>query len=134
MKSGSTTTNSGGEMCGLKRLLFTLLFVLFLSVPVFSQDQLQPSADLWNNIEWSLNWLDSEQMLSQIRLQELEKKLELSEKACQDKELVQLNLENSLAKSEQDTKKWKTCSIVLGTTTVTFTVATVVLIVVMVNK
>lgn len=118
----------------LKRLLFTLLLVLFLSAPVFSQDQSQPSTDLWNSIEWNLNFLDNEQLLSQIRLQELEKKLEQSEKACQDKELVQLNLENSLAKSEEDTKQWKTCSIILGTTTVTFAVTTVVLILVMVNN
>lgn len=116
----------------LKR--FTLLFVLFLSVPVFSQAQSQPNIDLWNNIDLNLNWLENEQMFSQIRLQELEKKLEQSEKACQDKELVQLNLENSLAKSEEDLKKWKTCSIVLGTTTVTFTVATVVLILVLNNR
>lgn len=121
-------------MCWLKRLLFTLLFVLFLSVPAFSQAQSQPSTDLWNNIDNSLNWLENEQMLSQIRLQELEKKLEQSEKACQDKELVCQNLENSLAKLEEDTKKWKTCSIILGTTTVTFTVTTVVLILVMVNS
>ena len=118
----------------LKRLLFTLPFVLFLSMPVFSQVQSQQSADLWNNIEWNLNFLDNEQMLSQIRLQELENKLELSEKACQDKELVCQNLENSLAKLEEDTKKWKTCSIVLGTTTVTLAVTTVVLIAVMVNS
>lgn len=120
-------------MC-LKRLLCTLLFVLFLSVPAFSQAQSQQNTDLWNNIEWNLNWLENEQMLSQIRLQELEKKLEQSEKACQDKELVCQNLENSLAKLEEDTKKWRTCSIVLGTTTVTFGVATVVLIAVMVNS
>lgn len=118
----------------LKRLLFTLLFVLLLSVPVFSQGQSQPSTDLWNNIDLNLKWLENEQMLSQILLAELEKKLEQSEKACQDKELVCQNLENSLAKSEQDMKKWKTCSIVLGTTTVTLTVATVVLIAVMVNS
>ena len=118
----------------LKRLLFTLPFVLFLSMPVFSQAQSQQSADLWSSIEWNLNWLDNEQMLSQVRLQELEKKLELSEKACQDKELLLQNCENLLEKSEEDTKKWKTCSIVLGTTTVTFTVATVVLIAVMVNN
>ena len=118
----------------LKRLLFTWSFVLCFSMPVFSQAQSQQSADLWSSIEWNLNFLDNEQMLSQIHLQELEKKLEQSEKACQDKELVQLNLENSLQKSEEDTKKWKVCSIVLGTTTVTFTVATVVLIVVMVNN
>lgn len=110
----------------LKRL-FALLFVLFLSVPVFSQEQSQPSTDLWNSIEWNLNFLDNEQLLSQIRLQELEKKLEQSEKACQDKELVQLNLENSLAKLEEDTKKWKTCSIALGMTSVA-------LILIMVSK
>ena len=118
----------------LKRLLFTLPFVLFLSMPVFSQAQSQQSADLWSSIDFNLNWLENEQMLSQIRLQELEKKLELSEKACQDKEIVLQNLETSLQKSEQDTKKWKSCSIVLGTTTVTLAVTTVVLIVVMVNN
>ena len=118
----------------LKRLLFTLPFVLFLSMPVFSQAQSQQSADLWSSIEWNLNWLDNEQMLSQVRLQELEKKLELSEKACQDKELLLQNCESLLEKSEEDTKKWKSCSIVLGTTTVTFTVATVVLIAVMVSS
>ena len=118
----------------LKRLLFTLPFVLFLSMPVFSQAQSQQSADLWSSIEWNLNFLDNDQMLSQIHLQELEKKLEQSEKACQDKEIVLQNLETSLQKSEQDTKRWKTCSVVLGTTTVTFAVATVVLIAVMVNK
>ena len=121
-------------MCGLKRLLFTLLFVLFLSVPVFSQDQSQPSADLWNNIEWNLNFLDSELLFSQTRLQELEKKLEKSEQALVDKELLLQSLEASLQKSEQDTKKWKNCSMVLGTTTVTFGVAAFILIAVMVNS
>lgn len=121
-------------MCWLKRLLCTLLLLSLLSVPVFSQEHSQQSTDLWNSIELNLNWLDKEQTLSQIRLQELEKKLEQSEKACQDKELVQLNLENSLAKSEQDMKKWKNCCLCLGTTTVTLTVATVVLIAVMVNS
>ena len=111
-----------------------MLLLSFLSVPAFSQAQSQQSADLWNNIDMNLNFLENEQLFSQIRLQELEKKLELSEKACQDKEIVLQNLENSLAKSKQDTKRWKTCSTVLGTTTVTFTVATVVLIAVMVNK
>ena len=121
-------------MCWLKRLLCMLLLLSLLSVPAFSQAQSQQSSDLWNSIELNLNFLENEQLFSQIRLQELEKKLEQSEKACQDKELVQLNLENSLMKSKQDTKKWKTCSIVLGTTTVTFGVATAVLIAVMVNN
>lgn len=118
----------------LKRLLFILLFVSFLSVPAFSQEQSRPSTDLWNNIDLNLNWLENEQMLSQIHLAELEKKLEQSEKACQDKELVCQNLENSLAKSEEDTKKWKTCSIALGTTAVALTVTTVVLILALANN
>ena len=121
-------------MCGLKRLLCTLLLLSLLSVPAFSQAQSQQSGDLWNSIELNLNFLEHEQLFSQIRLQELEKKLQQSEKACQDKELIQLNLENLLMKSKQDTKKWKTCSIVFGTTTVTFCVATVTLIAIMVNK
>lgn len=121
-------------MCRLKRLLCTLLLLSLLSVPAFSQAQSQPNTNLWNSIEWNLNFLENEQLFSQIHLQELEKKLEKSEKACQDKELVLQNLENSLMKSNQDTKRWKSCSIVLGTTTVTFGVATVVLVAVMVNK
>lgn len=118
----------------LKRLLCTLLFVLFLSVPAFSQVQSQPSTDLWSSIDWNLNLLEHEQMFSQTRLQELEKKLEQSEKACQDKELVCQNLESLLEKSEQDTKRWKSCCLVLGGTTVTLGISTVALLLIMRNK
>ena len=118
----------------LKRLLCTLLSLSFLSVPVFSQVQSQQSIDLWNNIELNLNFLENEQLYSQIRLRELEKKLEQSEKACQDKELLLQNLENSLVKSRQGMIKWKTCSIALGATTVTFGVAVAVLLAVTVSK
>ena len=118
----------------LKNFLSVFLSVSFLSLQAFSQEQSQQSTDLWNSIELNLKWLDEEQTLSQLRLQELEKKLEQSEKACQDKELIQLNLENSLAKSEQDMKKWKTCSIVLGGVSVTLTITTVVLIIVVANN
>lgn len=118
----------------LKRLLFTFLFVSFLSVPAFSQGKSQPKTDLWNSIDNSLNLLENEQLFSQTRLKGLEQKLEKSEQALIDKELVCQNLELSLAKLEEDTKKWKTCSIVLGTTTVTLTVTTVALILVMVGS
>ena len=120
-------------MC-LKKLLFILLLLSLLSVPAFSQDQSQQSSDLWNSIEWNLNFLESEQLFSQTRLAELEQKLEQSEKACQDKELLLQNCESLLEKSKQDTKRWKTCSIVLGTTTMTLGISTVVLIAVMVNS
>lgn len=89
---------------------------------------------LWNNIDLNLNLLENEQMFSQIRLQELEKKLEQSERACQNKELVCLNLEASLEKSKQDIQRWKTCSIVLGTTTVTLGITTVVTLLILLNR
>lgn len=90
--------------------------------------------DLWNRIELNLNSLESDQLFSQMRLQELEKSLAISEKACQDKELVCLNLERSLAKSEKDTKRWKTFSIVMGSTTIALGISTAITILILVNK
>ena len=123
----------------IKKIKCSLLFLVFCSLQCYSQEEQQfttriNTTDLWNKIEWNLQSLETQQQFSQIRLIELEKKLEQSEKACQDKEIVLQNLESSLRKSEQDTKKWKNCCLVLGTTTVTFTVATVVLVAVMVNN
>ena len=118
----------------LKRLLFTLLFVLFLSVPVFSQEQSQPSTDLWNNIEWNLSSLEAEQNDMKVFIDRQEKQIESLENAYQNQLQLYLDLDCKYQKLEEDTKKWKTCSIVLGTTTVTFTVTTVVLILVMVNS
>lgn len=120
----------------IRKLVLVTLLLLSSAFYCYSQESSSEqhvttevsSLDLWNGIEWNLNLLENEQMFSQIRLQELEKKLEQSEKACQDKELVCLNLEASLEKSEQDIKRWKTFSIVLGSTTVTLTVTTVVLL------
>src|SRR5574344_1240367 len=118
----------------IKKKLFCMLLLLLLhfcyaqqSQPVFTNTN---TTDLWQNIDNSLNFLESEQLYSQTRLQELERKLEQSEKACQDKELVCQNLESSLEKSKQDTKKWRTLSAVLGTTTVTLGISTAVLIIV----
>ena len=115
---------------------FICIFLLFSSLHCFAQES-QPDTtkinmtDLWNNIELNLSSLEIEQTFSQTRLVELEKKLEQSEKALESKELLYQNLKSSLEKSEQDTKRWKTCSIVLGTTTVTFgltTAATILLL------
>ena len=117
----------------LKRLLCIWLLLLFLLPSVFSQVQSLPSIDLWNNINNSLNWLEQDQLFSQERLKALEKKSQDLEKACQDKEQIQINLENSLKKSEADTRKWKNCSIVLGTTTITLGISTVALILAMVR-
>lgn len=70
--------------------------------------------ELWNSIDWSFTLLEKEQAYTQNRLIELENQLEQSERAYQDREAVLQNLENSLMKSEKDTKKWKTFSAVLG--------------------
>lgn len=107
-------------------LIFLFLSLCFCSFSQQQQEQQQfttglRTEDLWNNIDLNLNLLEKEQQFSLIRLQELEKKLELSEKAYQDKEQVCLNLENSLEKLEKDTKRWKTCSLVLGTVALTTT-------------
>ena len=120
-------------MC-LKRLLFFILSLLLLQSLAFSQAKSQQNKDLWNSIDWNLTQLENEQQFSQERLKILEQKQAQSEQALIDKELLCQSLESSLQKSEQDMKKWKNLSIVLGTTTVTFGVATVALIVVMVNK
>ena len=92
------------------------------------------TTSLFQKIELCLSSLEQDQLFSQIRLQELEKNLAISEKACQDKELVCLNLERSLAKSEKDTKKWKTFSIVMGSTTIALGISTAITILILVNK
>ena len=116
----------------IKKIKCLLLLLVFCSLHCYSQEEQQfttriDTKDLWNKIEWNLQSLETQQQFSQTRLIELEKKLESSEKALESRELLLQNLESSLQKSERDTKKWKTCSIVLGT-------ATVVLIAVMVNS
>lgn len=123
----------------IKKIKCLLLLLVFCSLHCYAQEEQQfttriNTTDLWNKIEWNLNLLEDEQLHSQLLLRELEQKLENSEKAYQDREIVLQNLENSLQKSERDLKKWKNCCLVLGTTTVTFTVATVVLIAAMVNN
>lgn len=115
-------------MC-LRRFVYVLLLSLLFLSPAFSQAPLQQKNDLWNSIDWNLNFLEQEQLLSQTRLLQLEKKLEESEKACQDKDLQLLNFENLLEKSEQDTRKWKNCSLVLGTVSVTVTVTAILMMV-----
>lgn len=120
-------------MC-LRRLLCFILSLLLLQSLAFSQENTQQSSDLWNSIDWNLMQLENEQLFSQTRLQELEKKLGQSEKALIDKELLCQNLESSLQKSEQDLRRWKTCSIALGGMTVTLGIVVAGLIVVMVNK
>lgn len=123
----------------IKKIKYSLLLLVFCSLHCYAQEEQQfttriNTTDLWSKIEWNLQSLETQQQFSQIRLIELEKKLESSEKALESRELLLQNLESSLQKSEQDMKKWKNCCLVLGTTTVTFTVATVVLIAVMVNS
>lgn len=115
---------------------FICMFLLLSSFHCYAQEQ-QPDTtrinmtDLWSSIELNLSSLEAEQTFSQTRLQELERKLEQSEKALESRELQCQNLESSLEKSEQDTKKWKNFSIVLGTTTVTFGLTTAVMMLIL---
>ena len=122
----------------IKKKLFCMLLLFSLHFCYAQQSQLvftnTNTTDLWQNIDNSLNLLEQEQMFSQTRLAELEKKLEQSEKACQDKELLLQTCESSLEKSKKDTQKWKNCCLVLGGTTVTLGITTIVTILLLVNK
>lgn len=92
-----------------------LLLVSFLSVSAFSQDLSLRSIDLWNNIDWSLNLLEQDQNNMKQYIDQQEKQIESLENAYLDQQRLYLDLENNYTKLEKDTKKWKTCSIVLGT-------------------
>lgn len=121
-------------MCWLKRLLCTLLLLSLLLVPAFSQAQSQQSTDLWQSIDNNLSSLEVEQNNMKILIDRQEKQIGSLESAYQNQLQLYLNLDDKYQKSKQDMKRWRGCSIILGTTTVTFAVTTVVLVLAMVNK
>ncbi len=142
-------------MTNLKKL-YIILLLLCLPLYCFAQESQQSTSELsitlptnlFNPIFDNLNLLENEQnnmslfiesqktqienleQLSQTQQEQIEK----WENAYQDQAQLSLNLEDKLKQSQSATQKWKTFSIVLGTTTVTLGITTIVLIVVMVNK
>ena len=115
-----------------------MLLLLSLSFCYAQQSQLDftkiNTTNLFQIIDNSLSSLEVEQNNMKVFIDRQEKQIESLENAYQNQLQLYLDLDCKYQKSEQDMKKWKTCSIILGTTTVTFTVATVVLVAVMVNN
>lgn len=142
-------------MINLKKL-YVIFLLLCLSFCCFAQESQQSTSELnitlptnlFNPIFDNLNLLENEQnnmslfiesqktqienleQLSQTQQEQIEK----WENAYQDQVQLSLNLEDRLKQSQSATQKWKTFSIVLGTTTVTLGITTTVLILIMVNK
>ena len=92
------------------------------------------SLDLWNGIELNLNLLEQDQNNMKIFIGQQELQIENLENAYLDQQRLYQDLENNYKKSVEDTKKWKTCSIVLGTTTITLGITTVVTLLILLNK
>ena len=121
-------------MCRLKRLLCTLLLLSLLSVPAFSQAQSQQNTDLWQNIDNSLNSLEAEQSNMKAFIDRQGKQIENLENAYQNQLQLYLDLDCKYQKSEQDTKRWKTCSIVLSGVTISLAGVSTALIIILVTK
>lgn len=116
-------------MLNLKRLLSVLSVLLCLSLSVFSQEQ--PSTintniqSPWNVIDNSLMSLENEMNNMNLFINQQEEQIKTLEKAYQDVNILYLNSETRCSSLENDIQKWKTCSIVLGTTTITLTVVVI---------
>ena len=90
--------------------------------------------DLWNSIDLNLNLLEQDQNNMRIFIDQQGLQIESLENAYLDQQQLYLDLESKYKKSVEDTKKWKTCSIVLGTTTVTLGITTVVTLLILLNR
>ena len=115
-----------------------MLLLLSLSFCYAQQFQLDftkiNTTNLFQNIDNSLSSLEAEQNNMKILIDKQEKQIESLENAYQNQLQLYLDLDNKYQKSKKDTRRWKNCSIVLGTATVTLGISTVVLIAVMVNS
>ena len=119
----------------LKRFLLLLLAVWCLSQPLFSQEQQSITSintiNPWSVIDSSLMNLENEMNNMKQLSEQQEQQIMTLENAYQDVNTLYLNSEMRCTSLENDIQKWKTCSIVLGATTVTLTVVVIVVPVVM---
>lgn len=90
--------------------------------------------DLWNRIELNLSSLEQDQNNMKLFIDQQKTQIESLENAYLDQQQISMNLERSLAKSENAMKRWKTFSIVMGTTTVTLGISTITLIMILCNR
>ena len=110
-----------------KRFLLSLLLVFVLLSSALSQEQQSitaPSTEsLFNDMNNYLNSLDNEMLNMKMLSIEQEQQIESLENALKAANVLLTDSEMRCTSLENDIQKWKTCSIVLGATTVTLTVA-----------
>lgn len=125
-----------------KKLSLAILLLLLSVFCCYSQESFseQPAItdlntlDLWNKIELNLSSLEQDQNNMKIFIDQQETQIESLENAYLDQQQISMNLEFSLTKSENATKRWKTFSIVLGSTTIALGITTVVELLILLNK
>lgn len=125
-----------------KKLSLVILLLLLSVFYCYAQESSleQPAItdlntlDLWNRIELNLSSLEQDQNNMKIFIDQQETQIESLENAYLDQQQISMNLERSLAKSENATKRWKTFSIVMGTTTIVLGITTVVEFLILLNK
>lgn len=125
-----------------KKLSLVILLLLLSVFYCYAQESSleQPAItdlntlDLWNKIELNLNSLEQDQNNMKLFIDQQETQIESLENAYLDQQQISMNLESSLAKSENAMRRWKTFSIVMGTTTVTLGISTITLILILCNR
>ena len=124
-----------------KKLLFIVFAVFLSSQPLFSVEQQSNGTSDTQNVTNNTSivtdsWELAFKLLSDIEVQNL--KLETQVKGLeQDLEICQTALaskEVALENSEALCKKWKTTTIVLGTTTITLSIVSAVLTIILVKR
>ena len=121
----------------IKKKLFYML-LLFYACYCYAQSQQHGftntnTIDLWQLIDNNLSSLEADQNNMKAFIDGQGKQIESLENAYQNQLQLYLDLECKYQKSEADTRKWKNCSMILGTTTIVLGISTVALILVMVR-
>lgn len=121
----------------IKKKLFCMLLLL-CACYCYAQSQQQGftntnTIDLWQLIDNNLSSLELDQNNMKAFIDKQEKQIVNLEDAYQNQLQLYLDLDCKYQKSEADTRKWKNCSMILGTTTITFGISTIALILAMVR-
>lgn len=111
--------------CG-KRLLLFLLVPCFLLAPAYSEEPRSITSDSWEIAFKLLNDIEAQNLKLENQVKGLEQDLEICQTALASKEVA-------LQNSEACSKKWKTTTIVFGTTTITLSIVSTVLTIILVK-
>ena len=125
-----------------KKLSLVILLLLSSVFYCYAQESSSEQAvttdlstlDLFQKIELCLSSLEQDQNNMKIFIDQQETQIESLENAYLDQQQISMNLECSLTKSENAMKRWKTFSIVLGSTTIALGITTAITILILVNK